>query len=66
MLAPIEWLRSRRGRRFRFFPDEVHRLRSRRHARWVLEEAGFEASAVDFSFRDAFIHLVAVGKKPAT
>lgn len=64
-LAPVEWLRSRPGHRFRFFPDEVNRLRSRRHARRTLREAGLEPVAADFTPRDAFIHLVAVGRKPA-
>jgi len=63
-LAPIEWLRSRPGRPFRFFPDEVNRLRSLREGREVLADAGFEPVTVDFTPRDAFIHLVAVGRKP--
>ena len=64
-LAPIEWLRSRPGRPFRFFPDEVNRLRSLRQGRETLVDAGFEPVTVDFTPRDAFIHLVAVGRKPA-
>jgi SAM-dependent methyltransferase len=64
-LAPIEWVRSRTsGEPFHFFPDEVNRLRSFRHARDTLIGAGFEPVAVDFTPRDAFIHLVAVGRKP--
>jgi SAM-dependent methyltransferase len=66
VLAPCEWARSRAGGKpFHFFPDEVNRLRSRRHARDTLAAGGFEPVAVDFSPRDAFIHLVAVGRKPA-
>jgi len=66
LLAPIEWTRSRlRGRPFHFFPDEVNRLRSRRHARELLEAAGFEPAAVDFTLRDCLIHLVVVARKPA-
>lgn len=66
VLGPIEWLRSRlSGRPFRFFPDEVHRLTSRRHGRRVLKDAGLEPVAADFTPRDAFIHIVAVGRKPA-
>ncbi|HEX5760378.1 MAG TPA: class I SAM-dependent methyltransferase [Thermoanaerobaculia bacterium] len=66
VLAPIEAVRSRlRGRPFRFFPDEVNRLRSRRHGQQTLREGGFEPRAVKFTPRDALIHLVAVGKKPA-
>jgi SAM-dependent methyltransferase len=65
VLAPIEWLRSRNGRTFRFFPDEVNRLRSLRHGRETLGAGGLEPVAVDFGWRDAFIHVVAVGRKPA-
>jgi len=65
VLAPVEWLRSRPGKPFRFFPDEVNRLTSRRHARQTLEAAGLEPVAADFTPRDAFIHIVAVGRKPA-
>lgn len=64
VLAPFEWLRSRPGRPFRFFPDEVNRLRSRRHARETLAAAGFDAVAVDLTPRDAFIHLIVVGRRP--
>ncbi len=64
VLAPIEWLRSRGGRPFHFFPDEVNRLRSRAHGRETLHAAGLEPVAVDFTPRDAFIHLVLVGRKP--
>ncbi|MEA2694138.1 MAG: hypothetical protein QOJ16_3525 [Acidobacteriota bacterium] len=66
VLAPVEWLRScLSGRPFRFFPDEVNRLTSRRHARETLAAAGLEPVAADFTPRDAFIHIVAVGRKPA-
>jgi SAM-dependent methyltransferase len=66
LLAPIEWVRTRlSGRSFHFFPDEVNRLRSRRHAREILEAAGFEPVALDYTFRDCLIHLVVVARKPA-
>jgi SAM-dependent methyltransferase len=66
LLAPIEWIRSRwSGRTFRFFPDEVNRLRSKAQARDALAGAGLEAAAVDFTPRDAFIHMVVVARKPA-
>ena len=64
VLAPIELLRSRPRRPFRFFPDEVNRLRSLAHGRRTLAAAGFTPAAVDFGPRDAFIHVVAVGEKP--
>ncbi len=64
VLAPIEWVRSKTsGRTFHFFPDEVNRIRSFRHGRQMLLTAGFEPLAVDFTPRDAFIHVVAVGRK---
>jgi SAM-dependent methyltransferase len=66
VLAPFEWLRSRRsGRPFHFFPDEVNRLRSLPHARETLRGGGLEPVAADFTPRDAFIHVVAVGRRPA-
>lgn len=66
VLAPLEWARSIfTGKSFRFFPDEVTRLRSRRQARGILSEAGFGNLRVDFSFRTAFIHMVLVGRKAA-
>lgn len=66
ILGPIERFRSwRRGKPFRFFPDEVNRLRSRREAFATMAAAGFEGVAADFTFRDGFIHVVVVGRKPS-
>jgi SAM-dependent methyltransferase len=66
VLAPVEWLVSRRrGQQFRVFPDEVNRLRSRRHAADTLRTAGLEPAAIDFTPRDAFIHMVVVARRPA-
>jgi SAM-dependent methyltransferase len=66
VLAPIEKLRSlARGSAFRFFPDEVNRLTSRSHARRLLAAAGLEEILVDFSFRDLFIHVVVVARRPS-
>lgn len=66
LLAPVEALRSLGARRrFRFFPDEVNRLSSRRHGRATLAAAGFQTLAADFTARDSFIHLVLVGAKAA-
>jgi len=65
VLAPVEWIRTVfTGRRFTFFPDEVNRLRSAEHALATLTAAGFDAVAVEMTPRDAFIHLVVVGRKP--
>lgn len=66
VLAPIEWVRTRlQGRPFHFFPDEVNRLRSRRHAREMLEAAGLEPAALDLTLRDGLIHQIVVARKPA-
>lgn len=66
VLAPIEWLKSRKnGRPFRFFPGEVNRLRSKRHAAELIGAAGLMPAAIEFTPRDFFIHMVVVGKKPS-
>lgn len=66
VLAPIEWLKTRlQGRPFHFFPDEVNRLRSRRHAKEILEAAGLEPAALDLTLRDGLIHRIVVARKPA-
>ena len=65
VLGPLELMRSWvTGRRFRFFPDEVNRLRSRQHAQRILHAAGFEVLRSELTWRDAFIHLIVVGRKP--
>ncbi len=66
VLGPIEKLRSlARGSPFQFFPDEVNRLTSRAHARRLLAAAGLEECRIDFSFRDLFIHVVVVARRPS-
>lgn len=66
-LAPVEWTRSRlAGQQFRFFPDEVNRLPSRRAARQALGKTGLEAVRLDFNLRDGFTHLVVVARKPSS
>ena len=64
-LAPFEWLLSIvKGRPFRFFPDEVNRLRSRSHAREALRRAGLEAASIELPVRLLLIHAVVVGRRP--
>jgi SAM-dependent methyltransferase len=64
-LAPVERILSiARRRRFRFFPDEVNRLRSRAHAREALQRAGLEVVAIEYPLRLLFIHAVVVGRRP--
>jgi SAM-dependent methyltransferase len=65
VLGPVERLRSAwSGRPFAFFPDEVNRLRNRRHGRELLLAAGLEPLRVDATWRDLFIHLVLVARRP--
>jgi SAM-dependent methyltransferase len=65
VLAPVEWLLSRgRERPFRVFPDEVNRLRSKRQAAEAVRAAGLEPTAIDFTLRDAFIHMIVVARRP--
>lgn len=67
ILAPIERLRSLvKGTEFRFFPDEVSRLRSKDEAVQLLREAGFEPIVADFTIRTAYIHMVVVARRPRT
>ena len=64
LLGPIEALLSRfRRAPYRFFPDEVNRLRSRAHGRELLRRAGFTEAAAEFSWRDFWIHVVVVGRR---
>ncbi len=46
-------------------PDEITRLRSREHARRLIESAGFELKRYAFGPRDLFTYAVVVGRKPA-
>lgn len=63
IFGPLELLRSTVTRKpFRFFPDEVSRLKSRKQASDILREAGFATLEIDFSPRTAFIHMVVVGR----
>lgn len=65
VLGPIEWVRNLgRKRVFRFFPDEINRLARRRDAHEALLAAGLEPVSIEFSARDAFIHVVVVGRRP--
>jgi len=66
VLAPIEWATSLvRRRTFRFFPDEVNRLASRRAATGLIAGAGLRPVAAHFNATDAFIHVVVVAERPA-
>ena len=66
VLGPLEALISTLTRRkYRFFPDEVNRLRSRDHGREVLRAAGLLPLVSECSPRDGWIHVVAVGERAA-
>jgi len=61
ILAPLEKAISVwRGSEFTFFPGEISRLKSKRQARQLMENAGFQVVALDFNWRTAFIHMVVV------
>lgn len=63
VLAPFELVRGLlAGKRFRFYPDEVNRLPSKRAAYEAFEEAGLETCAVHFGPSDGFNHLIVIGK----
>jgi SAM-dependent methyltransferase len=65
VLAPVEWLLSRgRERPFRVFPDEVNRLRSKRQTAEAIRAAGLEPAAIEFTPRDAFIHMIVAARRP--
>lgn len=66
VLAPIERLRTAwTGKPFAFFPDEVNRLRGARHGMQLLADADLEPVAASLTWRDAFIHRVVIGRRPA-
>ena len=64
ILAPVEKLVSSvRRSNFTFFPGEISRLPSKRHARTLIESQGFEIDLIDFNWRTAFIHMVIAARK---
>jgi ubiquinone/menaquinone biosynthesis C-methylase UbiE len=64
VLAPIERARALlTGQTFRFFPDEVNRLRSKQQARATLAASGMEAEAVEFAASTGLMHVVVVCRK---
>ncbi|MBI3550100.1 MAG: class I SAM-dependent methyltransferase [Elusimicrobia bacterium] len=53
-------------RNLKLSPDEITNIRSREHARSLLERAGFQMMEYYFGWRDMFVQVVLVaGKKPA-
>ena len=49
----------------KFHPDEITRVRSRKHVTRLVESAGFEVVDYAFGPRDAFTYAVIVAEKPA-
>ena len=49
----------------KFHPDEITRVRSRKHVTQLLESAGFRVLRYSFGPRDAFTYSVIVAEKPA-
>ena len=58
MLKPC----SRRD--YKFHPDEVCRIKSKRHALDIFQKAGFKVRQYSFGTRDAFTYAVIVAEKP--
>lgn len=51
------------GREFRFYPNEISRLRSRKEAKMIMKRNGFRNCKVYFPWRNFFGDLVVVAKK---
>ena len=51
------------GRTFRFYPDEISRLRSKSHGREIMKRNKFSYVKVFFPWRNCFGDLVVVAKK---
>jgi len=51
------------GKAFRFYPDEISRLRSKKEARLIMKRNGFRTCKVYFPCRNFFGDLVVVAKK---
>ena len=49
-------------RRFKLFPDEITRVRSREHAEGMLREGGFRMTKYAFGLGDLFTHAIIVGE----
>lgn len=63
-LGFVEWLMHLFTRKkFKFFPDEFTRLKSRSHAESIISRTNFRIRRIDFSFRDFFTHMVLVLEK---
>ncbi len=51
------------GKKFRFYPDEISRLRSKKEAKIIMKRNGFRSCKVYFPWRNRFGDLVVVAKK---
>ena len=51
------------GKTFRFYPDEISRLKSKKHARSIIKKNGFKECNVYFPWRNCFGDLVVVARK---
>lgn len=51
------------GKRVKLHPDEISKLKSKRHARELLEKSGFSLVEYSFGPRDFFTYAIVVAKK---
>lgn len=51
------------GRHFRFYPDEISRLSSKKEAKSIIKRNGFDNCKIFFPWRNCFGDLVVVAKK---
>ncbi len=64
-LNPVEFsINIFRKKKFQFFPDEVSKLKCRKHAKRIIEKSGLEFVGVRFNHRDFFTNYVVICRKP--
>ena len=56
-------LNSLFGKDVKFHPDEISKLRSKRHAREIMEKSGLTLVEYSFGWRDVFTYAIVVAKK---
>ena len=59
----LDWVFRNKGPQVRLHPPEISLLKSRDHAREVVEQAGFKLVEYYFGIRDLLVQAVIVGCK---
>jgi dolichol-phosphate mannosyltransferase len=63
-LKGVHWTLAKVGRKnVKLHPDEITRVRSRRHATGIFERNGFRVARYSFGLRDFFTHAIIVAEK---